>query len=114
MKKLFKKIWLYIRPFLDIKILIIYLPVWFLFSGWTYLFMILGAKYNIDWMFISGSTWNAILWMPFTPEKLVTIPITIKLYVKFFNKNNPHLDKMLLEAKQDFQKIKNKFRRKRE
>lgn len=112
MTKLLKKLWLYIKPFLNIKILIVYIPIWFIFSGWTYLFIYLGIKFDIKWMYISGSTWSAFLWMPFTPEKLVTIPLTIKVYMKLFKENNPSLERMLIEAKQDFEKIKRKFKKK--
>ena len=91
----------------------VYIPVWFIFSGWTYLFIFLGIKFDIKWMYISGSTWNAFLWMPFTPEKLVTIPITIKLYCMLFKESNPALEEMLQEAKKDFTKVKNFFTKNR-
>lgn len=114
MKKIIKKIGVYISPFLDIKLLLVYTPIWFLMSGWTYLFIFLGMKYNMQWMLIAGSTWAGILWLPCTPEKIITIPLTLYLYTKIFgNKNKKTIEKlerMHEQAKEDLQLIKHKIR----
>ena len=124
MKYAFKKIKTYIAPFLNWRILIIYLPIWFLMSGWTYLFIYLGAKYGVGWMLASGTFWATILWLPFTPEKLITIPITLVIYMRVFGHGNKdtasgqlqrgnkgdavssQLQLMVVEARGDWQKTK--------
>lgn len=113
MKKLIKKIGVYISPFIDLKLLLIYTPIWFLMSGWTYLFMFLGMKYRINWMLIVGSTWAGILWLPFTPEKIITIPLTLFLYTKIFGNKDKKtifkLERMHEQAKEDLKLIKQKI-----
>ena len=112
MKRLLTKIKTYISPFLNWRILIIYLPIWFIMSGWTYLFIFLGTKYGVGWMLAAGTFWATVLWLPFTPEKLITIPLTILVYVKLFgHKESEKLERMLVEAKQDWEATKRWFRR---
>ena len=111
MKYAFKKIKTYIAPFLNWRILIIYLPIWFLMSGWTYLFIYLGTKHGVGWMLAAGTFWATILWLPFTPEKLITIPLTLYLYVKLFGSGNEKLERMLVEARSDWESTKRWFKR---
>ena len=112
MKRLLTKIKTYISPFLNWRILIIYLPIWFLMSGWTYLFIFLGTRHHISWMLAAGTFWATMLWLPITPEKLITIPLTLYLYVKLFgHKESEKLERMLVEAKQDWEATKRWFRR---
>ena len=107
-----KKIKTYISPFLNWRILIIYLPIWFLMSGWTYLFIFLGTKYHINWMLASGTFWATILWLPITPEKLITIPITLVVYVKLFgHKEEDKLQLLMAEARGDWQRTCQWFKR---
>ena len=111
MKRLWNKIKTYISPFLNWRILIIYLPIWFLMSGWTYLFIYLGTRHHVGWMLAAGTFWATVLWLPFTPEKLITVPLTLYLYVKLFGSGNEKLERMLVEAKQDWENTKRWFRR---
>ena len=102
--KLFNKIKTYIAPFLNWRILIIYLPIWFIMSGWTYLFIFLGTKHHISWMLAAGTFWATLLWLPITPEKLITIPLTLFIYVKWVGHGDPKLEAMVLEARGDWQR----------
>ena len=111
MKRLWTKIKTYISPFLNWRILVIYVPIWFLMSGWTYLFIYLGTKHGVGWMLAAGTFWATILWLPFTPEKLITIPLTLYLYVKLFGHGDPKLEAMVVEAKNDWEATKRWFKR---
>ena len=111
MKRLWTKIKTYISPFLNWRILVIYLPIWFLMSGWTYLFIYLGTRHHVGWMLAAGTFWATILWLPFTPEKLITVPLTLYLYVKLFGSGNDKLERMLVEAKSDWEATKRWFKR---
>lgn len=111
MKRLWTKIKTYIAPFLNWRILIIYVPIWFIMSGWTYLFIYLGTRHHVGWMLAAGTFWATILWLPFTPEKLITIPLTLYLYVKLFGHSDPKFEHMLVEAKSDWEATKRWFRR---
>ena len=48
-------------------------------NGWAYVLLGFGAYLNIDWMTAISGIYLAFLWLPFTPEKLITIPIAIAL-----------------------------------
>ena len=111
MKRLWTKIKTYISPFLNWRILIIYVPIWFIMSGWTYLFIYLGTCHRVGWMLAAGTFWATILWLPFTPEKLITIPLTLFIYVKLFGHGNEKLEHMLVEARSDWEATKRWFRR---
>ena len=106
MKRLWNKIKTYISPFLNWRILIIYLPIWFIMSGWTYLFIFLGTKYHIAWMLAAGTFWATVLWLPITPEKLITIPLTLFIYVKWRGHSDERLEAMVVEARGDWQRTK--------
>ena len=114
MKKIWNKIMIYLKPFLDWKFLVSYLIPFSLINGWawvgTFLLPIIGS----NWFTIAASTWLAILWMPWTPEKLVTIPMAIWIHHLLFKndkKTKIKMQKMYDEAKKDFNTIKNKFKR---
>lgn len=70
---------------------------WTITNGWCYLFMALGGKLHITWMFIAGSSWAFVLWLPFTPEKIVTLLITIFLLRVLFPKDEKTLAVMQKE-----------------
>ena len=108
------KIKTYISPFLNWRILIIYIPIWFLMSGWTYLFICLGTRFHISWMLAAGTFWATLLWLPITPEKLLTIPLTLWIYIRWINKEDTvsnQLQNMLAEAHRDWANTKMWFRR---
>ena len=111
MKRLWTKIKTYISPFLNWRILIIYLPIWFLMSGWTYLFIYLGTRHHVGWMLAAGTFWATVLWLPITPEKLITIPLTLFIYVKWVGHSDPKLEAMVKEAKNDWEATKRWFKR---
>ena len=111
MKRLLIKIKTYISPFLNWRILIIYLPIWFIMSGWTYLFIYLGTSHHVGWMLAAGTFWATILWLPFTPEKLITIPLTLLIYVKWVGHGDPKLEAMVAEARRDWETTKRWFKR---
>ena len=100
--QLFKK---YIKPFLTWRILIIYLPIWFIVSGWSMVGIVIGK----GWFRALSISWQTFLWMPWCPEKLVTIPLTIWLHTKIFpNHSITSLSKVLEREKQEYSEKKQK------
>ena len=68
---------------------------------------------KIDWMFTAGTAYLAFLWLPITPEKLITIPFAIFIHWLLFSndiKTHTQLNDMYSQAKSDWQKVKFKFR----
>ena len=103
----------YLRPFLSWKFLLCFFLAWFVTNGWSYAFIIIGLLCDIDWMFDVGAGFQAFLWMPFTPEKLVTIPMAMWFNFKIFKdeKTTTMLANMLSQAKEDWGKAKGLLKR---
>lgn len=72
---------------------------WFLTNGWCYLFIALGSALHISWMFVVGSSWAFVLWMPVSPEKIVTLLIAIFLLRVLFPRDEKTL--RVLREEQD-------------
>lgn len=113
MKKLWEKIKIYCRPFFSWKFLVCYLIAW----SWhipIYGGIICGYIFDIPWLYQIGWSIVALMFSPICKEDLFQIPLAIWLNIKLFG-NDPktklHLDKMLEEAKKDWQGIKGFFAR---
>ena len=68
-----------IQFILNPKLLVCFVIAWIITNGWSYVFVFLGTHLKIKWMLSVGSAYLAFLWLPFTPEKLVTIALAIIL-----------------------------------
>ena len=81
MKRLLKKLLHILRRvlafLLNPRLLLCFGIAWMITNGWCYLFLTLGAILNIPWMAAVGGAYAALLWLPFTPEKIITIPLAI-------------------------------------
>ena len=80
---------------------------WMITNGWCYIFIGVGTFYDIEWMFYVGTTYLAFLWLPFTPEKIITIPLAIAFLKAFFPKD----EKTLGILRDMFGKIKAKAKK---
>lgn len=83
----------YIKPFLSWKFLVSFFLAWFITNGWAYVIIFVGTRYHIKWMTTIGASYQGFLWLPCTPEKLVTIPIAIFFHKLLFPKDFKTLDK---------------------
>lgn len=52
---------------------------WFITNGWSYVVLGLGTYLGIGWLIAVASGYLTLLWIPFTPEKLITTAIAIGL-----------------------------------
>lgn len=52
---------------------------WMITNGWCYIGAVVGAKLGIGWLAAISTGYMALLWVPFTPEKLITTAIAIVL-----------------------------------
>lgn len=52
---------------------------WMITNGWSYILFGLGTWLEIEWMIAVAGAYLALLWFPFSPEKLVTVAIAIFL-----------------------------------
>lgn len=59
---------------------------WFLTNGWAYTLLAIGTAIHVKWMTYIGSAYLAILWLPCTPEKVITIPLAVGIKKLLFSK----------------------------
>ncbi len=52
---------------------------WMITNGWSYIMFAVGTNLHIRWMTAVAGAYLAFLWLPISPEKLVTIAIAIAL-----------------------------------
>ena len=110
-RKIWNKLVIYFRPFLNLKFALCFFLAWSITNGWCYLFIFFGSVYKITWMLTVGSSYLAFLWLPCTPEKIVTIPLAIIFQRVFFKKDKKtqiQLQIMYEEAKKDVRTLKYK------
>ena len=61
------------------RLLLCFLIGWLITNGWSYIMFGLGTYYEIEWMIAVSGAYLAFLWLPISPEKIVTIAIAIVL-----------------------------------
>ena len=76
--------WKKLKPYLTWKMGVSFGMAWIITNGWAYLMLGAGIYWEIQWMKYVAGTYLAFLWMPFTPEKLITIPLGIFIHKILF------------------------------
>lgn len=102
MKKLIKNIFTFL---FNPKLLLCIAIAWIITNGWSYLVFAIGTYYQIPWMIAIGGAYLAFLWLPISPEKIVTIAIAIFLLKTFF----PEDQKTLAVLKGMYEKVKKAY-----
>ncbi len=64
---------------LNPRLLICFGIGWMITNGWSYILFGLGTWLGIEWMIAVAGAYLAFLWIPLSPEKLVTVAIAIFL-----------------------------------
>lgn len=72
------------RILLNPRLLFCLFLAWMITNGWSYILFGLGMALGINWMYIVGGAYMSFLWLPFTPEKLLTALIAIGLLRLFY------------------------------
>ena len=67
---------------------------WLITNGWSYITFCLGIFFDIPVMTGIASAYMAFLWVPFTPEKIITVIIAIALLKRFFPNDEKTLKKL--------------------
>ena len=57
---------------------------WMITNGWSYILFALGTFLEIEWMIYVGGGYMALLWVPGTPEKLITFAIAVFFLKRLF------------------------------
>lgn len=81
MKEKLKKV---IQFITNPRLLLCLLIAWLITNGWSYILFGIGSYYGINWMTALAGAYLAFLWLPVSPEKLVTFAIAITLLRRLF------------------------------
>ena len=68
---------------------------WMLTNGWAYLFVLLGPALHLPYLTALGTGYLALLWLPFTPEKILTVAIAVRLLKLLFPEDRETLRQLL-------------------
>lgn len=104
MKDKLKKI---IRFIMNPRLLICVMIAWLVTNGWAYIMFGIGTYFNISWMIGVSSAYLAFLWIPVSPEKVVTFAIAIGLMRLIF----PNDQRTLAVLKEFYDKAKNAIKK---
>lgn len=92
------------------RLLLCYGIAWMITNGWSYVLFGLGLWLKVGWMVAVGSAYLTFLWLPISPEKIVTFAITIAMLRWLF----PNDQKTLAVVKAGYSKLKAALRQKRQ
>ena len=73
-----------VRFLLNPRFLMCFGIAWMITNGWSYIIFALGTFFEVPWMIAVGGAYLAFLWLPISPEKIVTVAIAIWLLKKLF------------------------------
>lgn len=57
---------------------------WLITNGWSYILFVLGTWLRIGWMIAVSGAYLTFLWLPISPEKIVTVAIAMWLMKVLF------------------------------
>ena len=92
------------------RLLLCFLIGWLITNGWSYILFGIGTYLEINWMVAVAGAYLAFLWLPISPEKLVTIAIAVALLRWLF----PGDTKTLAVLRRWYEKAKAAVLRRRE
>ena len=67
---------------------------WIITNGWAYIATSLAVWLKLDWLGAIAAAYLAALWIPFTPEKIITVIIAIFLLRLFFPNDQKTLKRL--------------------
>ena len=73
-----------IRPLLNVHLIICFCIGWMVTNGWAYFMLAAGVWVHNAALTAIASGYLALLWLPFTPEKIITFMIAALLMKKLF------------------------------
>ena len=61
------------------RLILCFMIGWLITNGWSYVLFGVGTYLGIEWMIAVSGAYLAFLWLPISPEKIVTCAIAIAL-----------------------------------
>lgn len=78
-EKIREKIKKIVQFILNPRLILCFGIAWLITNGWSYILTALGGVLDIKWMLAAGGAYLAFLWLPISPEKLLTVAIAMLL-----------------------------------
>ena len=72
---------------LNPKLILCFILAWMITNGWAYAMLGFGFYLDISWMQVVAGTYLGLIWIPMTPEKIITVAISIFLLKFLFPKD---------------------------
>ena len=79
------------------RLILCFLAGWMITNGWSYIMFGIGTYLEIPWMIAVSGAYLAFLWLPISPEKIVTCAIALVLVRWLFPKHQKALAAQLKE-----------------
>ena len=98
---------------LNPRLLLCFGIAWMITNGWAYIVLGLGIFLNSVWMQAIAGAYLGLLWIPMTPEKIITVAISIFLLRILFPKDEKTLG-VLIDVKNKAVNAVRKRRKKNE
>ena len=92
------------------RLLLCFAIAWMITNGWSYVMLAIGTYFGISWMIAVSSAYLAFLWLPVSPEKIVTFAIAIVFMRWLF----PNDQKTLAVLRELYNKAKNTIKKSKE
>lgn len=102
---------------LNPRLLLCFGLAWIITNGWAYITTAIAVWLKIDWLGAIAGAYLAALWIPFTPEKIITVIIAIFLLKLLFPHDKKTLEKlhdMKEKAKEEVKKLVSKHKKKKD
>ena len=110
MKRKIKKIVAFI---LNPRLILCFGTAWFITNGWSYVMLGIGTFFGINWMTAVAAGYLTFLWLPISPEKIVTFAIAIGLLRLFFPNDTATLAVLKRGSERVMEKIRERKKKKR-
>lgn len=105
-----KKLKKFLQAISNPRLLLCFGLGWIITNGWSYILFGIGNWLDISWMKAVAGAYMAFLWLPISPEKLLTVGIAIALLRFLF----PEDQKTLALLKNMVKKLKMKYEERKE
>ena len=102
-------IWRILQFLANPRFLLCFGLAWLITNGWCYILFGIGTCFEIGWMTAVAGAYLAFLWLPISPEKIVTVALAMGLLRLLF----PNDQKTLAVLKKLYGKIKGKMKKKK-